>query len=228
MTEEDELFDEASVAEVESPTPEVESAEPEIPEGTVTTETPEQPAQQPMVPLAALHEVRDELKQLKAEAERNRQNHQEQPQKQIDPWEDLEGALGQQAAQFQQQLYQQQVAMSERFARQAHGDETVNAAIEWGKAKCEADRYFNAQVMQSGDPVGFAVQQFQRDQIASKVDLSEFEQFQAWKNAQAAAQGTPQPETSEKPPRSIASTPSAGGLQNIAMGPEAVFDEEFK
>lgn len=227
--QEEELFDEPAIVEtetVDAPEPEVEPEKPEIPEGAVKAEVP--PPEQPMVPLAALHEVRDELKQLRAEAERNRQKHQEQPQKRIDPWEDLEGALGQQASQFQQQLYQQQVIMSERFARQSHGDEAVNAAIEWAKAKCDADPYFNAQVMESGDPVGYAVQQFNRDQIASKVDLSEFEQFQAWKQAQAAAQGTPQTQTSEIPPRSIASAPSAGGAQQMAMGDGAVFDEEFK
>ncbi|SLK03821.1 hypothetical protein [Novosphingobium mathurense] len=191
---------------------------------------PEIRTEQPMVPLAALHEVRDELKAFKAEAERYRQ--QQQPQQEATPpdmFEDPEGWQAYQQQQFQGQLYSQRLEMSRRFAVQQHGEEVVNTAVEWARSKCDADPYFNQMVANSPDPVGFAYQQYQRDQIASNVDASEYEQFRAWKQAQAqVAAQTPSPAPAPKPPKSIVSDPSAGGVQHTATGQTAVFDEEFK
>lgn len=193
----------------------VEAPVAEIPPGTVTIPAPK--AEPVMVPLAALHEVRDEVKRLKAEAEeRNRQQQVQQPEP-IDPWSDLDGALSQRDQQMQQMLYQQKLQMSRRFAEMQHGKEEVEAAVQWAYSLCESDKAFNQQVLTSDDPVGFALQQYQRDQIASTVTMDDFKAFQAWKQAQ----GNPQPQAAQilaldvpspvqPPPRSLVSAQSAG------------------
>lgn len=184
-----------------------------------------------MVPLAALQEVRDELRTLKAE--RAAPQPQEAP-KAPDVFEDPEGFREHLTREFDQRLYSQTLAISHRFAVQQHGKESVEAALEWGQARCAQDPHFNAQVFASPDPVGFAVEHYQRDQIASQVTPDEFQQFQAWKAAQGQLQAQPSqaapavtPE-SPAPPVSIASAPSAGGAQHKATGPGVAFDEIFR
>lgn len=244
-THEEELFDTEPFATEEpkgepeaAPEPQPEpQAQPERDEaGRFKAKEPEAPQpqpeakpEQPMVPLAALHEVRDELKAFKAEAERLRQQQQPQPEAPTPPdmFEDPEGWQAYQAQQFQSALYQQRLDISHRFAVQQHGEQAVSEAVEWAKQRCDSDPHFNQMAMSNPDPVGFAIEQFRRDQIASKVDLSEYEQFQAWKQAQAqAAQTAPPPQST--PPKSIVSAPSAGGVQHTALGQAAVFDEEFQ
>lgn len=173
---------------------------------------PEAKSEPVMVPLAALHEVRDEVKRLKAEAERVKQPTPEP----IDPWTDLEGAFAQRDQQYQQLLFQQKAQFSRRLAEMQHGAETVQAAVEWAHSKCDADPAFNQQVFAADDPVGFAVQQFNRDQIASSMSMDDFKAFQAWKQAQsnpqpmAAPVAQPAPVAVPEPPKSLVSAQSAG------------------
>lgn len=185
----------------------------------------EEPKPEPvMVPLQALHETRDEVKALRAKLEQLQQP-QEQP-KSPDIFEDPEGYQAHLSSQFEQKLYQQTLAISQRFAEQQHGKEAVDQALAWGVERCNADPHFNAQVKSSPDPVGFAIEQYRRDQIASQVDLSEFQKFQAWQAAQAATQPAPVAET-PPPPRSLASLPSSGGAAHVPTGPGQAFDTLF-
>jgi hypothetical protein len=232
MTDED-IFGTTPIVEEQveaTPAPEPEAPEPVAepapePEATEPVTPVAEPAKPDpgFVPLAAVLDERDRRKQLEAEVARL--NAQQQPQEPLDPWSDLEGTLTAQEQKFQAMLYQQQITMSDRFARQAYGDELVEKATKWGFERCAQDPYFNAQVIQSGDPVGYAVQQYQRDQIASKVDLTEFEKFQAWQAAQAQltqqtavpVAATPSP---VQPPPSLASAPSAGSSTQPKPNPE--------
>lgn len=185
---------------------------------------PTEEAKPVMVPLQALHETRDEVKALKAQLERLQQP-QEQPAA-PDVFEDPDGFKTHLEQQFEQRLYQQTLAISQRFAEQQHGKEAVEQALEWGRQRCAADQHFNAQVMSNPDPVGFALTQYQREQIASQVDLSEFQKFQAWQAAQAEAQPVPVAEI-PTPPRSLASLPSSGGAAHVPVGPGQAFDTLF-
>ena len=189
----------------------------DIPPGTVTI--PEPKAEPGFVPLATVLDERDKRKQLERELEQYRQRQQAPAPEPIDPWTDLEGALAQRDQQYQTVLFQQKLQMSRRFAEMQHGAETVQEAIEWGRSKCDADPAFNQQVLQSDDPIGFALQQYQREQIASNVTMDDFKAFQAWKQAQATAQpvaaAIPQAQPAPQidtpaPPRSLVSAQSAG------------------
>lgn len=181
-----------------------------------------------MVPLKALHETRDELRALKAEVERSRQP-QQQPQV-PDMFEDPDGYQRHQNQMIQQAIYQERLNISGRFAAQQYGAETVTAAMEWGQARCVEDPAFNAAVMSNPDPVGYAVQQYQREQMLSQLggDPKELQAFLAWKQAQQASPAeTPQPQP-ERPTSSIAAATSAGGAQHTAIGPGVAFDNVIR
>jgi hypothetical protein len=178
------------------------------------------------VPITALMDERDKRKA--AEAKLATFEQQPAPVQIPDQFEDPEGYTAAIQDQFEQRLYGQTLAISERFAVQQYGKETTDAALEWGRAKCAADPYFNAQVRQSSDPAGFAVQEYQRDQIASQVTPDDYQKFKAWQAAQAEI--TPQPVTPSPPipARSIGSIPSAGGVDHVPVGPGVAYDGLFK
>lgn len=183
------------------------------------------------VPLGAVLDERDKRKAAEARlAQLEQQAAQRQPFQRPDAYEDPDGAAAYDKAQIGGELYQINLRYSERLANVEHGADTVKAAKDWGVAKCDTDPYFNAKVAASDDPIGFVVAEYKRDEIASKVDLTEFEQFQQWKAAQSTiAQGgqpPPQKTTPAIPTRSLASAPSAGNMLTEAVQSDAeMFDE---
>jgi len=225
-------------APAETPQPEQPGGEPatEAPKDELLLDTPVEAPKQPepgFVPIAAMLDARD---RAKAAEERLRQLEEQarQAQQQVpmpDPYEDPEGFAAAQQAQVGQALYQTNLRWSERIASIQHGADTVAKAKEWGFAKCDSDPYFNARVAASDDPIGFVVEQWKREELVSQVQPDEFEQFRAWKAAQAQLQTQPpaqagQPNTASKiPPRSLASAPSAG---SILIEPEPSDEDIFK
>lgn len=181
------------------------------------------------VPIGVVLDERDKRKQLERELEQYRQQQQAPAAEPIDPWSDLEGALSQRDQQYQQMLFQQKLQMSRRFAEIQHGKEEVEAAVQWAYGLCDTDKAFNHKVFTSDDPVGFAVEQYRKEQIASSMTMDEFKAFQAWKAAQSnpqpqaaapvMAQPAPSP-TPPPPPRSLASAQSAGAPSLPKTTPE--------
>lgn len=188
----------------------------ELPQGTVTI--PEPKAEPGFVPLAAVLDERDRRKQLEKELEQYRQQQQATQPEPVDFWADPDARLAQERQEFQIMLYQQKAQMSRRFAEMQHGREEVEAAVEWARAQCDADPAFNQKVFVSDDPVGFAVEAYRREQIASSMSMDDFKAFQAWKQAQS----NPQPVAAAiptmaqdappvpAPPKSLVTAQSAG------------------
>ena len=135
--------------------------------------------------------------------------------------------------QVQQQVLDTRLNMSETGCRRHYGDEVTDKAKEWALAKFSANPAFQAEVLGSPDPYDYAIKAFQRDQIASQVTADDFTAFQAWKAAQAQIASAPAaqaaPATPSAPvPRSIASTPSAGGgVAHQPYDPDAAFAGAF-
>lgn len=182
------------------------------------------------VPLGVVLDEREKRKQLERQLEEFRQQQQAPAPEPIDPWTDLEGALSQRDQQYQQMLFQQKLTMSRRFAEMQHGKEEVEAAVQWAYALCDTDKAFNSKVFQSEDPVGFAVEQYRKEQIASSMTMDDFKAFQAWKAAQTnpqpvavaspvPAQPAPSP-VPPPPPRSLATAQSAGAPSLPKTTPE--------
>lgn len=206
------------------PTPEpMPQPEPEQPQAAepleLTTEQIDQPkADAADGRLLALLEERDKRKAAEAELRtlREAQQAQQQPVQRPDEWEDPDGARAFDQAEVARQFHQMNLRYSERLAKVEHGAEKVAAALQWAEQKCNNDPHFNAKAFASDDPAGFAVAEYDREQIATNVTPSDFAQFQAWKQAQGqlqqTAQAVPPNTASTIPPRSLASAPSAGSM----------------
>lgn len=205
------------------------------PEPVAVEPAPEPVKPEPgFVPFAAVLDERDKRKELQAEIERMRQAQPAaQPHPIPDMFEDPEGYTTALAQTFEQRIYQTQLQMSDRFAQNQYGEELTTAAKQWAFEKCNQDPHFNAKVRESGDPVGYAVKEYQRDQIASSVTPDDFQQFMAWKQAQAGLTPAPaapidNPSPAKPPPRSLASAPSAGpAAAEPVQSDEEIFAETF-
>ncbi|OWQ98013.1 hypothetical protein [Sphingopyxis witflariensis] len=222
-------------ATIEQPAePVVETPAEVAPEPVAVEPAPEPAKPEPgFVPFAAVLDERDKRKELQAEIERMRQAQPAaQPQPIPDMFEDPEGYTSALAQTFEQRIYQTQLQMSDRFAQNQYGEELTTAAKQWAFEKCNQDPHFNAKVRESGDPVGYAVKEYQRDQIASNVTQDDFTQFMAWKQAQAGLTPAPtpsdNPSPAKPPPRSLASAPSAGpAATEPVQSDEEIFAETF-
>ncbi len=189
---------------------------------------PEPPqAQQPppgFVPVAALQEIRKELQALR----------QAPQQPAPDPYEDFEGYQ----AHAEAQRHTERLGWSQRLAVVQHGEELTNTVLEWAKTRADQDPMFNQRALQNPDPVGFAVQEYQREQALEMLSKPELLQaFQAWQTQtqtpqqpQAITAPAPIPHQQPTPPRSLASAPAAGGIKpgEIPVGPSVAFDSVFK
>lgn len=133
---------------------------------------------------------------------------------------------------LRQEQYNRDLKWSQRFAEKEHGKEVVDQAFEWGEALCNEDPLFNQKVAMSGDPYGFVVAEWKKQQILSRVqDPSEYDAFLAWK-AQQGAQPQPAPSQAQSQPApqaprpSIAGMPSSGGP--LTSAPPVDLNEAFK
>lgn len=219
-------------AEVVEPEPEPEPApepepEPEAPKEDMRT-----------VPLPTFLEMRDEAKDLKrriAEMEVRQQQRHEQAIP--DAFDDPVGFAAYQEQRVEQRLTQERFAMSDTIARQTHGAETVEAAVQWAQERAQADPMFAGSYMRQPHPIDWIVQQHKRD-----ADLSDYQkdpvafarrileangQLSAPVAAPVAAAPTPAPAPA-RVPRSLASQGTApSDVRQTATGPLAGVDALF-
>lgn len=193
-------------AEPTEPT-EPKAAQPRGPDGKFARKEPEEPI---MVPLQALHETRDKVKALEAQLAAIQPQQQPQAPQVPDIFEDPQGHQAFQDAKFENALYQERLNFSHRLATQQYGAELVAEAMEWGRELCATNPNFNAAVRSNADPVGFAVQQYRRHEMLTKLgdDPAQIEEYLKWREAQTA----PQPAQQQQPiPSSLAADQSARG-----------------
>ena len=195
------------------------------------------------VPLATYLNMRDEANAAKQEAKALREwrqqqeaaaNRQPPPSREEDP----DAYEQHQQATFHAALQAQRVDVSYMMAEQKHGPEVTKTARDWGFERCAKDPLFNARVMQQPDPVGFVVAEWRREQVNSKVDPTDIEEYLAWKAAKGGDPANPQPSPQAAPnapparpqaPRaSIAAAPSAGASADPQpLGAERTFERMF-
>ena len=173
-----------------------------------------------MVPLKALHETRDELKALKAELDRIQQASQQphQPTPIPDMFEDPQAYTAHIQNQIAQVTLNERLNTSEELVRQSAGDETVNAAQEWGKQMLSSNPMFAQAFYQQRNPYGFLVAEYQRQQTFAQInDPAEVQAYLAWKQQQAQPKATP------VVPSTLADAQSARGQSEALHVPS--FDE---
>jgi hypothetical protein len=213
------------------PAPEPAEAAPAAPVAApVAVQPAPAPAQPPegYVPVSVVQELRKEIKALRAPPP-------SPPAPAPDFESDPSGAWAYQQQQFQQQLLNERLNSSERFARREHGAETVDKAKAWALERMQADPLYYQQLIANADPYEAAVQDWKRDQVLSSMKDGDLDAFLAWKSGQAA-QPQAQPSVAAAPvaipppptpPRSLASAPAAGAAKpgDIPVGPGAAFDK---
>jgi hypothetical protein len=145
-------------------------------------------------------EAEERARAAEARAEAlERQQQQNPPPAPPDIWEDPEARFGFERQQVQQELYQQRYFVSQREAIRDHGKETVEQAISWAMERAQQDPQFNTVALSQMDPVGFAVEQYRRDQMAS-INPDDYAAFNQWREQQAAAPQQQVPEPVKPPP----------------------------
>lgn len=205
---------ETPVAEAAPETP----AEPE-PQAEAKPEPKPEPGH---VPITALLDEREKRKELERQL-REYQAQQQQPQApdpNVDPYAYQQHLM----QQVQQQVLDTRLNMSEVAARRHYGAELTDQAKAWALEKFQSSPAFQAEVIGSPDPYDYAIQAYQKEQIASQVSADDFKAFQAWKAAQAQiAAATPAAQPVQPIPRSLASAPSAGGAREVVPDEEEAF-----
>ena len=189
--------------------------------------------------LLAEREKRQEAERRAAEIERKmaemqRQQPQEQPRA-PDMFADPEAFAAYQARQQDARLWQVKVEMSQVMARQAHGSETVDAAVAWWAERERSNPALAAQIMREPHPVEHAVREYRRhqlleaagdvsDPVAAIRALAAKHGLTIAEAAPAAPAAPPSPTQPQKqPPRSLAAAPSAGGpVRGQERPPEAL------
>lgn len=234
---------EATTEQAEAPAPEAE-AEPEPTEGTGETEAAPPAAEKGKdqhVPITALRDEREkrQREQARAEAaERKLQEfqrwreHQEaaRQQPQIDPVLEPEKALAHVQQQFQEQLWNERCQISEVMARQAVGEEAVEAAKAAFLEEAQRNPALGMEIRNQAHPYDFVVKWHKRQQAMAEIGedpdayRARLREEVMRELAQQTPQTAPQPSTrTPAPPRSLSSAPAAGGDTQ----PGDVFQELF-
>jgi hypothetical protein len=212
-------------------------------EGAVaSSEEPPVQSQSDLIPLAKYLDQRDELKETKrrlAEYEARLQpaNKPDIP----DPYDDKPGFDRHINQMLDERTTQVRFEVSDRFARQAHGDEMVQGALDWAMQRAQNSPAFAQEYMTQPDPIGWIVQQHKRDAMLSDIGDNPDD----WFEREAAKRGWAKPSASASavvadaapkqaqppakvPPRSLANQGSGPtDVRHVATGPLAGVDALF-
>ena len=212
---------EEEAAALQEPAPQEVQPQPEAPADQPPAQEPE--PQQPEsteerqshhVPLTALLDEREKRQKLERELEQFRAQAQPQapqPPQVPDPYEDPAGYQQYIQAQIDDRTFKATAEISGRFAEQKYGKETVEEAVRWAQEQGAKDPTLGQRVRASNDPVGFVVEQFQREQFWQKYQSDPSVLTQATNQTAAPQMAAPVVTKPIAPPRSLAAAPGAGG-----------------
>lgn len=220
--------------------PKVAEPEPE-PAPEPTPELQPRQEEQRQVPLSVMMEERDRRKEAERRIAEMEAAQQRQPVTAPDPFDDPQGFAAHQTQQVEQRLLQERFAMSDMFARQQHGAETVDQAVTWAQERAAQDPTFATSYMRQQNPIDWIVQQHKRDALLS--DIGDPSKLDDWFAREAAKRGyaapsapvaapvaaAPQPApTPVRVPRSLATMGSGpSDVRDAATGPLAGVDALF-
>jgi len=199
----------------------------------------ELPKEEKTVPLATFLDQRDELKELKryrAEMEAKAATPRNAP--------DLYDMKPEEVAAYVEEVatakaLNTKFEMSEVLAKQAHGDETVDAAGLWALEKAKTDPTFRDRYMRNAHPIDFIVRQYKRDGLVSQLpeDISSIDELVEREIARragtapgAVAVTAPVQQQASRPaapPKSLVNAPSRGGVSDVPVGKLAGLDAVF-
>lgn len=203
-------------------TPEAPIVEPDVqpeaqpepsPEPVPEAEAPKDAKQ---VPLATFLDQRDELKEARRRLAEFEATSRERPAA-PSPFDDPEGYAAHTQQVVEERLTAERFAMSDMFARQQHGAEAVDGAVEWAQSRAQQDPAFAMSYMRQQNPIDWIVQQHRQSEVLGQIGnrpLDDFIQDYIAKNPDKFASAPvaaipvatamqPAPKT-QVPPKSIA------------------------
>lgn len=221
----------------DEPKPEAAEGEEEAADTQAASDKPD------LVPLGALEKERKAKQAEKARreelereiAELRAGKPQQAPPKIPDAYEDPDGFAAYQEQRLAQTEWNLRAAISERFAKQQHGEEVVNEATDWGLERAKGDPGFAQKVMAHPDPVGFTLQEYQQSKTLETLAGRPFEDAakeyaisQGWIVSEpgAATAATTQKPSQPKPLKSLASAPGGGAPKPTVDAFESVFNDK--
>lgn len=178
---------------------------------------------------------RDQNKEMRRQlAEYERREREAQQRQQIpDPANDPYAYAQYQQTMFQDQLRQQGLDMSHRFALQQHGQDVVDKATAWAYQKGMSDPSFDFAFSQQADPVAWVIAQYKQNEFVTqaysdpdayvKRRAMELGYIQNSETAQQSGGQAPLNTVATQPAKklpggTIASAPSAGKSTEPASG----------
>lgn len=209
-----------------------EEAEAEQPQVEAEEAKGEEPAAPPVaqdetkhIPISALLDEREKRQAAAREAEELRKRleaYEAQKQQPPDFYENPEQRLAMERAQMQHVLWNERLNTSEMIARNAHGDDAVDAARDAFMAEAERNPTLRAELQRQQNPYGYVVNWHKRQAVLSRLgdDPEAYIQAEVQRRLQEA-QAAPKPAA---PPASLAAAPAAGtGQKTAKSGFDALF-----
>ena len=209
----------------EEPTGEKQEADESV-EAKAETPEPEEPSpgSDDHVPLKALHGERDRRKA----AENRAKELEEQIASQTKPdptsvFEDEQKFRDEFKNEIRAELVQERLVLSEKFARKLHGDETVDAAIDWFAVAAKDSPLLAEKFRESGNDVDTIVSLHNSHQEAKK--LEDIDAYKAELKAEAKAEALKELKAEQDAkaklrnsiPDSLTDDPSSGGIRSDAF-----------
>lgn len=163
-----------------------------------------------------------------------------------DPATDPKGYFDYQQSVITTNIVNNNLNVSERFARKEHPAELVDAVRTWALARFDTDPEYAKKVLFDADPYGVAIADYQAEQRGDKLkgltdaEIDELIAIKEGKGSTPPANGAAQKPAAEKPPaaqqkqdeakppRTIAEETNAGGKTvDTVAGPGKAFDSVF-
>lgn len=223
-----------------APTPQAQTPAP----ASQPAPTPE--PKQEAIPLATALDWRDQLKANKRELETLKAQiaqQQRQPQQVPSAQQDPEGYAAYLENIATSTRVNTRFEMSEALAREKHGDDATQGAMDWAMGQAQTSPAFAAEYLQQRHPIDWAVKQQKRHALMTAIgdDPEAYIAAEIAKRSQPATASTPEPQSQQAaspqpaaatptpaPPKSIVNQPGAtGSLHTIPTGPGAAFAAVF-
>lgn len=178
------------------------------------------------VPIQALLDEREKRQSERQQREAlERQLRELQTQQQAnnhapDLYDDPEGYAHHMQQQLEQAKWELRRDMSANYAKTVHGQETLEAAIQWAGQK--GDPYLQQRFVAAQDPYGLLVEEYNRDQLLTQIG-SDPDAFVRRRFAELAGGSAQQPgaaapitqQAASPPPRSLARAAGSAGAGHI-------------
>lgn len=186
---------------------------PAEPEAAPVQSAPEPERPEPgHVPIQALLDEREKRKSERQQREalerqlRDLQTQQQTNNHAPDLYDDPEGYAHHMQQQLAETEWKLRRDMSANFAKTAHGQEKLEAAIHWAGQK--GDPYLQQRFVAAQDPYGLLVEEYNRDQLLTQIGNRSLDDFVRQRAAELAGGSAQQPGAPAPNPQQAASPPT--------------------